>query len=874
MPRIDGGGGGDFDAWSMEATGHTGPGYDGPEVRRAMELLVDRGEYVQIQALKSARYVHIKGSDIDGLVRAVAAHSDEVGCYFSLNPIKPGLFKACTNNDILYRRWMLVDLDARRPKEHSADSTTDAEKAASRALADSILDFADTLGWPEPVVVDSGNNWHLLYRIDLPADDESKFLIKKCLSVLASKFDNEHACIDKKVYDARRICKVPGTMTRKGIASAERPWRMSRLAYVPGSVAVLTREAIEDFLSGEDGGAKGAGTAGDAPRLALPVGPPPVPVGATAGGDDAWTVPVDDVSRTRHLAWARRVLDEERRHVSTTTENRNEALYDAAWRVASVLWIGAFTEAEARYYLEDDARAIGLGSDGDAGEIRRAIDNGFAYGVAHPRRPLEVPATRPAAVAGGAGGGGGDDAAATLALDDRLSRRPLTDMGNGERLAARHIKDIRYVHKWKSWLVWDGRRWKPDDDGEIVRRAKHATRRILAEAAVAEGEDRKKALASWAFRSESKDRLGAMMALAASEPGIPIDHDSLDADPWLFNCQNGTIDLRTGELRAHARGDLMSRICPYPYDTKADCPNWLQTLRKVFRREDPADTEALVGYWQRLCGYAATGLVTDHVMPVAYGTGSNGKTTVLGTLISVFGPEYAMKASSNMFMSRTNEAHPTEMADLYRRRLVVAMETEEGRRLNETRVKELTGGDSIRARKMYEDNWEFTPTHTLIMATNHRPRIRGTDRGIWRRLKLIPFTVHIDDASAIKDMPARLLAEAPGILAWCVRGAIEWRERGLDAPPEVASVTSQYREEQDTLGSFLESACEAGYGLRVKSDVLYKAYKKWCEEGNEFVMSVRAFGTAIQERGIEKLKSNGIWYLGIDLKPDREPGYF
>jgi putative DNA primase/helicase len=242
-----------------------------------------------------------------------------------------------------------------------------------------------------------------------------------------------------------------------------------------------------------------------------------------------------------------------------------------------------------------------------------------------------------------------------------------------------------------------------------------------------------------------------------------------------------------------------------------------------------------------------------------------------------------MKCPPDMLMAKRNEGHPTDRASLFGKRLVVAIEVEEGRRLNETIVKELTGGDDITARRMREDFWTFKPTHTAIMATNHKPVIRGTDKGIWRRVKLVPFTVSIDEADAVKDMPARLKAEWPGILAWCVRGCLAWRARGLDAPQDVIDATAKYKGEQDLLGHFLAEHTVRIPQAKVRAGALYARYEAWAKAGNEFVISQTLFGESLVKRGFEKKRSGGAWYLGLgliqedadsseDARPSRESG--
>jgi putative DNA primase/helicase len=374
--------------------------------------------------------------------------------------------------------------------------------------------------------------------------------------------------------------------------------------------------------------------------------------------------------------------------------------------------------------------------------------------------------------------------------------------------------------------------------------------------------DKRKATIEWGLKSESRSRLEAMLALAASEPGIGITPDELDRDPWLFNCKNGTLDLRTGNMREHRREDLITKMCPFAYRADATAPLWEATLEKFLPDAD------LRNYWQRLIGYCLTGVIRDHILVIAYGSGGNGKSTILNTIMAVMGRDYAMKCPHQLLMVRHNEAHPTELADLFRKRLVVAVETERGRRLNETLVKELTGGDRIRARRMRENFWEFDPTHKLIIGTNHKPAIMGTDEGIWRRLRIVPFTVHVEGTAADKTMPEKLLAEGPGILAWCVRGCLDWQAQGLESPQCILDATGEYRGEQDVIGAFIAERAITGPATRCKASELYASYKAWAEANREQIVSQTEFGREMDRRGFQRLKSSVIYYLGIDLRKD------
>ncbi len=435
-----------------------------------------------------------------------------------------------------------------------------------------------------------------------------------------------------------------------------------------------------------------------------------------------------------------------------------------------------------------------------------------------------------------------------------------TDWGNAKRLVRLHGQDLRYCHLWGKWLVWDGRRWDKDSTAAVVRCAKDAVRNIYLEAAEELDEKRQKALAEHAIRSAAERKISAMISLAASEPGIPVLPDQLDADPWLLNCLNGTLDLRTGELRPHKREDLITRVLPITYDPTATCPKWEAFLNRIM-----AGNQNLIRFIQRAVGYSLTGDVSEQVFFMCYGTGANGKTVFLRTLLALLG-EYGRPVDPELLMAHTGEVHPTIRADLMGARLAVAIETEEGRRLNETLTKWLTGGDKLKARFMRQDFFEFEPTHKIWVATNHKPVIRGTDHAIWRRIRLIPFNVTIPAEEQDTRLPEKLREELPGILAWAVRGCLEWQKHGLGVPEEVKNATEGYRAEMDIIAQFLEEACIIDPVAKARASDLYRSYTTWCEENGEHPLSQKNFGMRLTERGFRREVSNSVrWWRGIGL---------
>jgi P4 family phage/plasmid primase-like protien len=445
-------------------------------------------------------------------------------------------------------------------------------------------------------------------------------------------------------------------------------------------------------------------------------------------------------------------------------------------------------------------------------------------------------------------------------LDARMAKRPRTDLGNGERLVARFGANVRYCHPWRKWLHYDRQRWKADDTAAVHRLAKRTVRGILKEAATVEDDDERKAHSQFWHASEGKARVEAMLSCAASEGGIPILPDDMDRDGFLLNVENGTIDLRTGKLRPHQREDLITRLAPVKFLPDAKCPTWLRVLDDIFAKD-----EKLIAFWKMLCGICLTGDVSNQILPVLYGAGSNGKSTILTVMLEILGPDYAIAAPPGLLTVKKGERHPTEMASLFKKRLVVDSETAEGAQFNENLVKQLTGGDKISARRMREDFWEFFPTHKILMCTNHKPEIRETKNAIWRRVKLVPFNVAIADDKQDARLPTKLRGEYPGILAWCVQGCLDWQELGLDIPKAVEDATQEYRRESDIIGEFLASECTILPELRARATPLYARYQQWA--GGDAV-NQRKFGKAMTERGFEKSKNSVIEYSGVGLRAD------
>lgn len=444
---------------------------------------------------------------------------------------------------------------------------------------------------------------------------------------------------------------------------------------------------------------------------------------------------------------------------------------------------------------------------------------------------------------------------------------PLTDLGNAERLVAAHGEDLRYCHPWRSWLSWDGKRWNLDDTGAVERRAKDTVRSMYHRLADIENREDARSLFKWAQKSESSGAARSMLSLAESEPGIPVRPGDLDLDPWLLNVANGTLDLRTGKLRPHRRADYFTKLSPVAYDPDAQCPQWLRFLGHTF-----AGDAELIEFVRRAIGYSLTGLTREQCLFLCHGPGRNGKSTFLKTVAAVLGEDYAQQAPAETLLTRDNRGATNDIARLRGARLVTAVETPEGRRLDENLAKQLTGGDKITARELYKEFFEFTPVLKLWIATNHRPEIRGTDLAIWRRIRLIPFEVIIAEEETDEDLGEKLLTELPGILAWAVAGCLAWQADGLRAPAAVVEATNKYRAEMDQVGRFIEERCDTGPASSSKAAALFEAYRTWATDSGEYPVTARKFRDQLLERsytyvkrGEDSASRTGNMWRGIGL---------
>jgi putative DNA primase/helicase len=444
-----------------------------------------------------------------------------------------------------------------------------------------------------------------------------------------------------------------------------------------------------------------------------------------------------------------------------------------------------------------------------------------------------------------------------------LELPPENDAGNARLFIDYFGNELRFLHAFDSWLVWDGTRWKRDDDGGIQRFALRLSQQILADAVGIADHKQRTAVAERAIRLGNAAKIRSMLDLAKCDRRVVIAPSALDADPWLLGVKNGLIELRSGTFRSGKKNDLITKTAGSMYDPNAEALRWRRFLREIF-----ADDAELIAYLQKLVGYTLTGSTQEQLFLFLYGGGANGKTTFIETITALLG-DYAQRAPQTLLVACDNGREPMhEIARLHGARFVVSSETAEGDRLAESRIKDMTGGDTLTGRFLYQEPFDFIPKLKLWIFGNHRPEIRGTDRGIWRRVRLIPFNVEITENKREPHLQDKLREELPGILNWAVEGCLSWQRDGLAPPAAVAAATAEYREEEDVLRDFLTEETESEDSSRVEHANLYERYTTWCNRsGIRYPLQSRTFSRRLRGRGYHRERTGcGIRWAGIKLK--------
>ena len=438
----------------------------------------------------------------------------------------------------------------------------------------------------------------------------------------------------------------------------------------------------------------------------------------------------------------------------------------------------------------------------------------------------------------------------------------MDDMGNAQRFVDLFGENIRYCYTDRKWLYYNSQKWCIDFDGTVERLADRAVEAMKAETNYyieTEGEDGVMTKAFQKHMKSSRSNKNRKSMLEVAHHHVPVLPVQLDRYKMVLNTPSGVLNLKNGELKEHKPEYYLTKITSVEFSENADCPRWLEFLDEIFGGD-----KDLIRYIQKAVGYTLTGSTAEQCAFFLYGTGKNGKSTFLDVIRDVFG-DYAANIQPETIMVKSNSgsAINSDIARLKGARLVTSVEPNEGVRINEGLLKQLTGDDPVTARKLYSEEFEFKPEFKLWMATNHKPIIRGTDTGIWRRIHMIPFTVQIPEDKVDKNLKHKLKAEMTGIFKWCVDGCLMWQREGLKMPKAVLDSVREYRREMDVISAFIEDRCQLTGS--VQSSVLYAAYSTWAEENNEYRMSATKFSVELSKR-FEKVRTKNFkCYNGISL---------
>jgi putative DNA primase/helicase len=460
------------------------------------------------------------------------------------------------------------------------------------------------------------------------------------------------------------------------------------------------------------------------------------------------------------------------------------------------------------------------------------------------------------------------DAACAKQYETQTEDPTHNDAGRADRFVERFGRDIRFVPEREVWLTWEHDRWRLDTDGAVKRFAVTLSKEMLVAAGNIPGNDeaaaaKRKAASKEALLCGDRHNIEDFVHLARVNPAVLLSVDKLDADPFVVGGRNWVIDLRTGASRAYTREDFLTRTLACDVDPNATCPRWEQFMVEVFPDEDVRH------FVHKAVGYSLTGNMREHVFFFLYGGGRNGKSVFVKTLEKYVLGKLSVRAGKGITTASENGKYPErEVAELAGARMILTSETEIGQKLNENVIKDLSGGDNMRGRHLYEGGFDFAPVGKLWIMGNHKPTIRGTDYGLWRRVRLIPFVQKFEGDKDDRQLEDKLAVEASGILNWCVRGCLLWQKEGLEMPDAIRAAVDEYKRDEDRLADFLEDCVSESCGGTLDHADLFKAYQRHCEDnGNRFPLTSRNLAKTLQDREWRRTRSKSskcVW-LGYAL---------
>lgn len=761
--------------------------------------------------------------------------------FFSVNTVRGPQRRNCgrgVETDVTRWTALWVDLDVEPGKCPSLD--------VARAI---IANLSIILGTRPSVVVDSGHGLHSYWPItdghitggDIGA---ARALVKRWGRLVAVVAEKLHAHVDN-VFELARMMRVPGTLNNKHLngqgplpviahADTGAPLTTAEVDERLAEVGILEepgdRDDTTEVTSRPDKWQFGWRTCAYVAAIlsGLPSdGPPENPKPGKGRGRHQWAAS---------------------QAVKVTCALRLGCISETDWDTAQELLKRRLAELRA-----------------ETGETVGRHEIGGLFKLAKQRTSCKTDEQCSAELGRHHCGKHPDprDSSDTSSTADDGGVKHSGHLGMAVKLADQFSSTLLHVHGI-GWHCWDSTRWAPDQDG-AARRAVHTVinrdRRICEQLRLPpeEGERLRRQIAHY----ENAPAISGILTEAAVLTAFSITAHRVDADPWLLNCANGTLDLHALRLRPHDPADRITKICAGAYRPDAPTPVWDAFLARVL------PDEAVRGFVQRLAGLGLLGEVREHVLPILTGVGANGKGTLYKALLHTLG-DYAATAEPELFMHRDG-AHPTGQMDLRGMRLVIVSESDEGRRLADATMKRLTGGDPIKARYMRENFVEFTPSHLAILVTNRMPKVPGDDPAIWRRIRVVPFDVVIPDVEQDKELDTKLQLEADGILSWAVAGWTDYFKHGLAEPGSVRVATDNYQRDNDAVGRFITEACVTSPVVKAITKNLYAAWCRWQEtDGRAEPMGRGAFGEALDRRGYpaQQATHGKRWRVGIAVRED------
>jgi len=560
---------------------------------------------------------------------------------------------------------------------------------------------------------------------------------------------------------------------------------------------------------------------------------------------------------TSNTSYGRKALQQELGKLAAATNgNRNNTLNKVSFNLFQLVNQGKLDEDHVINKLQQTAQATGL----DKSEIDSTILSAAKSANEKPRNgrspddwfgnPTKSKDKEPEF--------------ASTDMSASFEKYDNSDYGAAQYLNELIGKDLLFNESLQKWFIWNGKKWMLNQRELVKQKAKKQLNERRKEIPLIQDSNKRKSFKKHVQHSLQKNYLDRILGNLQSEPDIPIISDDLDNYRWLLNVKNGVVDLKKGELIPRKREQLMSKIVNIEYDPKATCDRWMQFLDEIMQGD-----QKMIDFLQRAVGYTLTGDVSEQCLFFLWGSGNNGKTKFINLLEQLVG-EYSRRSRKDLIMKQQYKEKERHTARLRGRRLAIPSEIGEQDRLDEAQIKDLTGGDRLIGRKVFKNPFEFDPTHKLWLYGNHKPDIRGTDKGIWRRIRLIPFTYTVPKHKRDGKLEEKLIKELPGILRWAVEGCLEWQKQGLNPPQKVIDATKKYRKSRDRIRLFLEDCCTESDGEETSFSDMYYAYEQWCNNSGIHSKGKIKFNEELENRGIlrGKGKNNKNVWKNISLTDD------